>query len=119
MHGGAAAGMVACLGDAYLIEPTARFNVRLHGPPPLRSDLSFELDVSNGGHRLQFRIGSPDGGTVLSGWAATKTASRDLPPAVPARDSGTVDAAANVLHMRPRNRNTIATTSTIVINSVR
>jgi hypothetical protein len=70
MHGGAAAGMVACIGDAHLAEPTVRFNVRLHGPPPLLTDLPLVIQLDENGQRLGFEIGLP-GATVLSGWAAT------------------------------------------------
>ena len=79
MHGGAAAGMVACLGDAHLGGPTVRFNVRLHGPPPLLTELPYQVDVEPDGQRLRFTIGEADR-PVLSGWAAT-TATE---PAVPA-----------------------------------
>jgi hypothetical protein len=80
MHGGAAAGMVACLGDAHLSGPTTRFNVRLHAPPPLDTDLSCVVDVDELGRRLTFRVVRVDGATegtaeetVLSGWAATSS----------------------------------------------
>lgn len=70
MHGGAAAGMVACLGDALLSAPTVRFNIRLHAPPPLDTELPYVVDLDDDGRRLSFRIGV-DEHTVLSGWAAT------------------------------------------------
>ncbi|MDH3309037.1 MAG: hypothetical protein OEO77_16165, partial [Acidimicrobiia bacterium] len=70
MHRGAAAGMVACLGDAHLAGPTVRFNVRLHGPPPLETDLPYVVEADDGGPCLTFRIGEGEN-TVLSGWAAT------------------------------------------------
>lgn len=70
MHGGAAAGMVACLGDAHLAGPTVRFNVRLHGPPPLETDLPVAVEVDDDRQRLRFTIGDGER-PVLSGWAAT------------------------------------------------
>ena len=79
MHGGAAAGLVACLGDAHLAGPTVRFNVRLHGPPPLLTDLPYGVDVEPGGQLLRFTIGDP-GHPVLSGWAATTAAEPAVPP---------------------------------------
>lgn len=81
MHGGAAAGMVACLGDAYLAGPTVRFNVRLHSPPPLLTDLPYEVDVAEGGERLTFSVGQR-GATVLSGWAATTSPEPVVPPEI-------------------------------------
>jgi hypothetical protein len=80
MHGGAAAGMVVCLGDAHLAEPTRRFNVRLHGPPPLETDLPFVVEVDDGGRRLDFRI-TDGGNTVLSGWAASASDEPVVPAA--------------------------------------
>jgi hypothetical protein len=76
MHGGAAAGLVACLGDAHLDGPTVRFNVRLHGPPPLLTGLPFRVEADDApgrpaGSRIRFEVTGPDG-TVLSGWAATQ-----------------------------------------------
>ena len=79
MHGGAAAGLVVCLGDAHLAAPTVRFNVRLHGPPPLLTDLPYRVDVDDDHEHLTFEIGE-GGTTVLSGWAATSAAA----PVVPA-----------------------------------
>ena len=70
VHGGAAAGLVACLGDAHLSGPTARFNVRLHAPPPLLTDLPYRVDLTEEGRTVRFEIGEPDA-VVLSGWAAT------------------------------------------------
>ncbi|MDH4148684.1 MAG: hypothetical protein OEY23_26320 [Acidimicrobiia bacterium] len=81
VHGGAAAGMVACLGDAHLAGPTVRFNVRLHSPPPLLSELPYQVEVHDGGARLTFRIDGPDG-TVLSGWAATSSPEPVVPTAI-------------------------------------
>lgn len=71
VHGGAAAGMVACLGDAHLAGPTVRFNVRLHAPPPLDTDLPYTVTVAEDGNRLTFAIGA-ETSPVLSGWAATR-----------------------------------------------
>lgn len=82
MHGGAAAGMVACLGDAHLAAPTARFNVRLHAPPPLLTDLPYRVEVHDDGGRMRFEIGEADA-VVLSGWAATKAAIEADEPVVP------------------------------------
>lgn len=78
MHGGAAAGLVVCLGDTHLRAPTVRFNVRLHAPPPLLTELPYRVDVDAGGGRLSFEIGEP-GAPVLSGWAATSAAEPVLP----------------------------------------
>jgi hypothetical protein len=68
-----------CLGDAHLAAPTVRFNVRLHAPPPLLTELPYRVDVDADGQRLAFEIGEP-GATVLSGWLATSAPE----PVVPA-----------------------------------
>ena len=88
MHGGAAAGIVACLGDAHLDGPTVRFNVRLHGPPPLLTDLPFRVVADDAPgrparSRIRFEVTGPDG-TVLSGWAATAAGISSDEPVVPA-----------------------------------
>ena len=75
VHGGAMAGMVACLGDAHLAGPTSRFSVRLHAPPPLETDLPYTVVLEPGRHRLRFELAGPDG-PVVTGWAATA----DSPP---------------------------------------
>lgn len=82
VHGGAAAGLVACLGDAHLIAPTARFNVRLHAPPPLLTELAYTVDVAPDRQSLRFSIGEP-GAPVLSGWASTEAAAQAAEPVVP------------------------------------
>lgn len=95
MHGGAAAGMVVCLGDAHLTEPTRRFNVRLHGPPPLETDLPYVVEVDDDGRRLDFRI--TDGATtVLSGWAASDSTSTSDEPVVPAATVADLAAKATL-----------------------
>jgi len=71
--------MVACLGDAHLAGPTVRFNVRLHAPPPLLTDLPYRVELDEDGRRLRFEIGEPDA-VVLSGWAACEATE----PVVPA-----------------------------------
>ncbi len=95
MHGGAAAGMVACLGDAHLAAPTARFNIRLHAPPPLLTDLPYTVAVDADARHLRFEIGHP-GATVLSGWAATDAEAPVVPPEIVAalRARVTLDAEA-------------------------
>lgn len=70
MHGGAAAGMVACLADAHLSEPVVRFNIRLNGPPALETDLDFRVELDDDRTRMRFAIGD-EGAPVLAGWAAT------------------------------------------------
>ncbi len=80
MHGGAAAGMIACLGDAHLAGPTVRFNVRLHGPPLLETDLPYVVEGDDDGQRLRFRF-TGGGATVLSGWAATSSDEPVVPAA--------------------------------------
>jgi hypothetical protein len=79
VHGGAAAGLVACLGDAHLVGPTGRFNVRLHSPPPLCTEMPYRVELDSEGQRLSFEVTGP-GGPVLSGWAAV---SNDGEPVVP------------------------------------
>jgi hypothetical protein len=91
MHGGAAAGLAVCLGDAHLAAPTVRFNVRLHAPPPLLTELPYRVEVDGDGRRLTFDIGRP-GGTVLSGWAATTSTE----PVVPADIVADLAAAATL-----------------------
>ncbi len=94
MHGGAAAGLVVCLGDAHLAAPTVRFNVRLHAPPPLLTELPYRVELEDGGQRLTFEIGQP-GTTVLSGWAATAAPEPVVPADVVAHlaAAATLDAA--------------------------
>jgi hypothetical protein len=79
MHGGAAAGLVVCLGDAHLAAPTVRFNVRLHAPPPLLTELPYHVELEDEGGRLTFEIGGA-GAPVLSGWAATTVTEPVVPP---------------------------------------
>lgn len=84
VHGGAIAGLIVCLADAHLAGPTARFNVRLHLPPPLATDLPYAVIPAEGGQRLRFEVTAPDGATVLSGWAATaEGVEPGLDPVVP------------------------------------
>lgn len=84
VHGGAVAGLIACLGDAHLAGPTRRFNVRLHTPPPLETDLPYRIEALGDGQRIRFEVGGPDGATILSGWAATAAgAAGEAEPVVP------------------------------------
>lgn len=87
MHGGAAAGLVVCLGDAHLCGPTVRFNVRLHAPPPLLTELPYHVELDDDGRRLTFEIGER-GTPVLSGWAATTVAEPVVPPEIVAELAG-------------------------------
>lgn len=107
MHGGAAAGMVTCLGDAHLAAPTVRFNVRLHAPPPLLTDLPYRVEVDGDGRRLRFEIGPPDG-VVLSGWAATEADE----PVVPAAIVAELAAHATLDEAEARRYDTYVDTAT-------
>ncbi len=83
MHGGAAAGMVVCLGDRHLDDQTHRLSVRLHAPPPIETALPLDVKVEEGGHALAFAVTDPSGETpILTGTATTRQGSEGLPPVI-------------------------------------
>ncbi|MGD9753540.1 MAG: hypothetical protein AB7W59_21300 [Acidimicrobiia bacterium] len=111
MHGGAAAGAVACLADRHLSGPMARFNVRLHAPPPLGTDLPYRVQLDADGRRLGFEVGEPDA-IVLSGWAATATADAAREPVVPEDVVAELAARASLDAARRHRFDTYVDTST-------
>lgn len=111
MHGGAAAGAVACLADHHLGGPMARFNVRLHAPPPLGMDLPYRVQPDAAGQRVGFEVGDP-GAIVLSGWAATAASDAAREPVVPDDVLGALAARASLDPDRRHRFDTYVDTST-------
>lgn len=67
-----AAGLYACLGEFALGAPVRRLNVRLHTPPPLETDLPYEVGEL-GADRTEISVRHPDtGAAVLSGWVSAE-----------------------------------------------
>ncbi len=64
-----------------------RFNVRLHSPPPLLTDLAYRVELDEVGGVMRFEIG-PVGSAVLSGWAATEAAEPVVPADIVAELAG-------------------------------
>jgi len=70
-NGGVATGLYACLGARFLQTDVAQLQVRLHQPVPLSTDLEFHEERLDN-ETVAVTIGV-NGGTVLSGWASSKT----------------------------------------------